>query len=281
MPKKITLQCDELNQLKTDYSSGQTLRQLELKYPYGRKILSRLLKEAGVDIRDNTENSRRYSHDENYFAVIDTPGKAYWLGFIYADGFIESKRAMGNQKLGITIAECDADHLDKFKQCIKSTNPIKVYTGSGYSAEGRFAKILLTSQKMVDDLKHKGVHENKTYELTFPSTNIVPKRLQQHFVRGYFDGDGSLSYWTRHGVTKESKNYLLGFTGTYSMLSGINEFFNKDLVIKVHHEAYEINFGGNQQLKDFLNFIYEDATVYLDRKYEIYLDYLKYVERQG
>jgi hypothetical protein len=128
MPKKIALHRDELNQLMVDYGSGQTLRQLEIKYPYGRRALSKLLKEAGVNIRDNTENSRRYYHDEDYFEIIDTPEKAYWLGFIYADGFIESKRAgFGNQKLGITIAECDADHLDKFKQCISSTNPIKVY----------------------------------------------------------------------------------------------------------------------------------------------------------
>ena len=279
MPKKTVLLYEDLAELVADYNSGQTLRQLEHKYPYGRKTLSKLLKETGVNIRDNTENSRRYYHDEDYFEVIDTPEKAYWLGFIYADGFIESKRiGCGNQKLGITLAECDADHLDKFKQHIFSTNPIKVYAGSGYCAEGRYAKILLTSQKMVNDLKNKGVHENKTYELNFPSTKIVSKKLQRHFVRGYFDGDGSLSYWTRHGVTKESRNYLLGFTGTYSVLDGINSFFGKKLIIKPHNEAHEINFGGNQQLKKFLKLLYKDATVYLDRKYEIYLDFLKYSE---
>lgn len=134
---------------------------------------------------------------------------------------------------------------------------------------------------MVDNLKNKGINENKTYELTFPGIEIVPDELRRHFVRGYFDGDGSLSYWTRHGVTKESRNYLLGFTGTYNILDGINNFFGKKLVIKPHNEAYEINFGGNLQLKSFLDFLYEDATVYLDRKYEIYLDFLKYGESRG
>lgn len=82
MAKKMVLLREELNELMTDYSSGQTLRQLKNKYPYSRATLSKLLKEAGVNIRDNTENSRRYYHDENYFEIIDTQEKAYWLGFI-------------------------------------------------------------------------------------------------------------------------------------------------------------------------------------------------------
>ena len=131
-------------------------------------------------------------------------------------------------------------------------------------------------------MKEKGIVENKTLKLKFPTEEIVPKKLINHFIRGYFDGDGSLSYWTRYGKTKTLRNYLLGFTGMEDVLQGILEYFNKtNIVIKPHNNAYEFNIGGNCQLKNILNLLYKDAHVYLDRKKCIYDDYLKYVERQG
>jgi hypothetical protein len=280
MAKKIYMSQDDIDELVQKYRSGTSLRELSREYPQGRNTLAALIKGAGVSIRDNMENSRKYHHDENYFEKIDTQEKAYWLGFIYADGFIESKRVgLGNQKFGITLSSCDIDHVDKFKQCIKATNPIKTYSGSGYNVSGQYSRILLTSQKTVEDLKRAGVVEQKTLKLDFPSEDIVPKNLQRHFVRGYFDGDGSLSYWTRKGKSKDTRSYLLGFTGTYDFLRGINSFFEKDLAIRPSHNAYQINFGGNVQLKSFLSTLYEDASVYLDRKHDVYEGYLKYVER--
>lgn len=270
MAKKKVMNQEELNSLIHDYINGDSIRNLSLKYNCTRAVLSRILKENKVIIRDNTRNSRKYSHNENYFESIDTENKAYWLGFIYADGFIESKRNYGAQKLGITLSGIDVKHLEKFKSDIEATNPIKEYRGSGYNADGVFSKILLTSQKTVDDLKTHGCIENKTLKLKFPN---IRKNLIRHFIRGYFDGDGSISFI-------QQKAYEIQFTGTKDFLDGIMNYFNKNL--KMHTKdnvTYQLKIGGNLQVRKILDIIYKDATIYLDRKHEKYLEVLKYTER--
>lgn len=271
MAKKLNLSINELQNLIVDYENNISLRSLEKKYNHDRKTLSNILKEHNITIRNNSINSRKYFHNESFFETINTEHKAYWLGFLYADGFIESKRENSNQKIGITLKHSDINHLYKFKKDIEATNPIKIYKGSGFAKENMFAKILLTSSKTVNDLKDKGVAEHKTYLLNFPTDNIVPKDLIHHFIRGYFDGDGSLSYYNYNN----QKKYCLGFTGTKDMLKGISSYFNKNnLKIVPHNNAFELHIGGNIQLYKILNIMYLDATIYLDRKKEIYDEFL-------
>lgn len=279
MAKKLILTNEEKSALITDYKRGDSLRSLEKKYHHDRKVLSDILKAENVGIRSNVLNSRKYKHDEAFFEKIDTEEKAYWLGFIYADGFIGSRRGTASQKFGITLKADDAGHLEKFKASIKATNPVLTYRGSGYNQDGLFAKILITSQKTVDDLKDKGVIELKTLVLSYPDEKILPKELERHFVRGYLDGDGCISY---HGLSNDKRAYALGFTGTRNILEGIKKFFGKEEVkISPHNNAYQINICGNIQTGKMLDILYSDATIYLDRKFDIYKEYLKYAERQG
>lgn len=263
MPKKMVLSDNQIKEIIALYESGATLRQLEKDLSISRKILSRILKENQIHIKDNTINSRRYFHNEDFFEVIDTEEKAYWLGFIYADGFIESKRSHGAQKVGITLSSIDHSHLEKFKESIEATNPVLQYKGSGYNSEGTFSKILLTSDKTVNDLKQLGVVENKTYNLEFPT--FIKEDLLHHFVRGYFDGDGSINYYT---TPTGYKKYQIGFTGSFKMIQGLNKFFSKECSIRQKGNAYQVNFGGVNEVHKIINIMYKDATIYLDRKYE-------------
>ena len=257
-----------------DYNNGTSLRQLEKKYGYCRRIISNILKENNITIRDNTLNSRKYTHNENFFEVIDTEEKAYWLGFIYADGFIESKRINSNQKFGITLNSIDHNHLEKFKKSIEATNPINIYKGSGYNKDSNFSRILLTSQKTVNDLINKGCLEHKTHLLEFPTIEQVPEELMRHFIRGYFDGDGSLNFYS---TTK--RQYKIGFVGTKNFLTGIMNHFNKNLKMSTKDDiTFQLNIGGNKQVINIMNYLYKDAHVYLDRKYKKYLEMLKYNE---
>ena len=281
MAKKRIFDQEEINYIVNLYNTGKSVRELELELQISRKLLSKMLKENEVVLRDNTINSRKYSHNEDYFETIDTETKAYWLGFIYADGFIESKRAVGNQKLGITINSIDEEHLYKFKESINATNPIKNYIGSGYSANSEFSKILLTSQKTVDDIRNLGVVENKTLILKFPTEDQLPFYLIRHFIRGYFDGDGCLSYWchTRKKGNTRMRNYQVGFIGTFEFLTGISNYFGKSLAFtSKDNKTYGLNIGGRVQVLTIMNHLYYDSTVFLDRKHDKYLELLKYSE---
>ncbi|MTK11827.1 MAG: hypothetical protein F8N39_06990, partial [Clostridiaceae bacterium] len=194
MAGKYQMLQEELDTIINSYLSGKSLREMEKETLHCRSYLSKVLKANGINIRDNTSNSRKYTHNENFFEGINNELNAYWLGFIYADGFIESKRKNCGQKFGITLNSIDEEHLYKFKSHIAATNPIKHYLASGYNPNGNFSKILITSQKTVEDLKRLGVKENKTLNLTFPDDKKVSNCLIRHFIRGYFDGDGTIYF---------------------------------------------------------------------------------------
>lgn len=270
MAAKLIFSEEEKQTIISLYQAGTSLRQLEKELGHTRKTLSKLLKEENVTIKDNTINSRRYQHQEDYFKIINTEDKAYWLGFIYADGFIESKRKHGAQKLGITLSNVDKEHLVKFKTAIKATNPVLDYQGSGYNQAGMFSKILLTSNQTVDDLKALGVIENKTYDLTFP--DFIDESLLHHFVRGYFDGDGSINYYT---TSTGYRKYQIGFTGSLEMIEGLNKFFNKECSIRKKGNAYQVNYGGVNEVHKILERMYDHATVCLDRKKVKVDDFIK------
>ena len=272
MAKKLILSEEKLAKAIKMYEEGNSLRSISTTLGHSRGAITKILKENNVSIRTTKETSRRYTHNFDYFEVIDTQEKAYWLGFIYADGFIESKRKHGEQKVGITLSVKDKNHLEKFKASIQATNPILDYTGGGFDPEAVFSKILLTSQKTVDDLKRHGVIENKTFILTFPD---LEKELVPHFIRGYFDGDGTISIY--------EDAFKFGFSGNLEFLTSVKNFFPESKAqIEKDKNIYCFRIGGTKKAFKMLHTIYEDANIFLDRKHQLYqLAYKKYGESQG
>lgn len=270
MPKKYVPTKDELNFIIKEYCENKkSLKDISDKIHRSKSTISNILKENNITIRSTKETSRKYTHNFDFFEEINTEEKAYWLGFIYADGFIETKRQYGEQKFGITLAIKDKDHLEKFKASINATNPILEYKGSGYNKEGFFCKILLTSQKTVDDLKKYGVVENKTLSLKFPQN--LRQDLIMHFIRGYFDGDGH--------ITIANTQFHFGFSGTENMLMNIKNNFNSQADILKDKNIYSFKIGGTIKALKELNKIYENANIYLERKYNAYkIIYKKYSE---
>ena len=271
MPSKLIFSEEKTNEIINLYNDNVSLINIGKKFHHSRETIKKLLESNNIIIRTTKETSRKYIHDFNYFENIDSEHKAYWLGFIYADGFIESKRQYGSQKFGITLSIKDKDHLYKFKEDIQATNPILDYVGSGYNKNGYFSKILLSSQKTVDDLKKHGVLENKTFILKFPN---IPNHLYKHFIRGYLDGDGYIS-------VNDNICYF-GFTGSYDMLMEIKKFFNSSGNIQKDKTVYSFKMGGTKKTIYELSKIYNDSSIYLDRKYEKYKIALeKFGESQG
>ena len=112
----------------------------------------------------------------------------------------------------------------------------------------------------------------KSLILKFPSEQQVPKKLLRHFIRGYFDGDG----W----FTNTENCFQVGLIGTESFIEGFLdsiEIENKNnKIFDVHREngAKRYVFSAYKDVLNFLNWIYKDSTIYLDRKYENYLDFI-------
>lgn len=93
-----SLSQEEIKNIIYDYKNNNvSLRELEKKYHHGRRNLSRLLEELGVKTTKGN-HYRKYFHNEDFFEVIDTEEKAYWLGFMFADGYILSKREVKEER---------------------------------------------------------------------------------------------------------------------------------------------------------------------------------------
>jgi hypothetical protein len=226
-------------------------------------------------------------YNENYFETINTPDKAYWLGFIYSDGWI-SKVDKVSYTFGIELSIKDIGHLKKLKEVINYTGEIKVkdvklkICNNKHVTESTICSLIISSKKIFYDLYDKGITQDKTYTKKFPSFDIVPEGLMSHFIRGLFDGDGSIGlykvrdynyYKSSASLVSASKIFLEGLCyyldNNYNIKFILYDYPNKTPIILLRRKNEVVN---------FINKIYLDSEdhIRLDRKYQIALDIINY-----
>lgn len=211
-----------------------------------------------------------YSCNGNFFQNIDTEEKAYWLGFLYADGsIVESSHHMC-----LVLSSNDKEHLIEFNKSIESTYPIKI-------ERDKYVKLKISNKHMGDTLISKGCVPRKSLILKFPSCLQVPECLIRHFIRGYFDGDGCICNQLN------SKNYFrskINILGTYDFLYGITLHLPVENIM-VHqrngYKIHEINIYNKKDIINVMHYLYDDATIYLKRKYNKFLEVEQYVNMRS
>ena len=140
-----------------------------------------LLKKFDIKPRNNQEKSK-YNLNHSYFEKIDTKEKAYWLGFLFADGYINNQNYVG-----ISLIDSDISHLEKFRDAINSNHIIHTYNCNENCfsrKDGKYCRLIFKSVKMAKDLENLGCTNNKSLTLKFPS---IEKCFYKDFIRGYFD----------------------------------------------------------------------------------------------
>lgn len=215
-------------------------------------IVSRILQRNKIETR---QCNKKYYIDENYFENINTTNKAYLLGFIFADGCIRKD----NLVLSIVVHNKDIDILEKIKNELNSNIPISNVKNKNHS------RINICNIKLCSDLIKLGCHNNKTFNLHFPNLN---NNLIPHFIRGFMDGDGCISI-------KRKNNYIyysLSFTGTIDMMKKLKEILDVNNKITFYRNAYALNIGKKKDVMRILDWIYKDANLFLQRKYNKYCE---------
>lgn len=234
-------------------------------------IASYIAKNIGC--RTRSEAARKYSCNSDFFETIDTEEKAYWLGFMYADGYVSSAGVYNHGTVGISLNLCDYEHLEKFKKSMNATYPIKTYKSkNSYNSSCEYCRLLIHNQKLYNDAIKQGIVEHKTNILTQPK--ITNENLVKDFIRGYFDGDGCVSKNTKRNT------YAIKILGTEDILNYIKEFIHKNNIAQIKRyykrknsqTVSSLEFAGNNQTKRFLDIIYNKSTIYLDRKYKRYIE---------
>lgn len=229
---------------------------------------------------------QKYKINNDYFKKIDTPDKAYILGFMYADGCVYEKWSKIDLQIG------DIKILEMMKSFMGNECPIRIYQDKKtwfynenkervYYPKQDTCRMDIYSPQISNDLIACGCIKRKTYDLTFPNEDILPVDLQRHFIRGYLDGDGSISFSERKRVGEGSyEHFNMTFTGTYEIVSAIKKILNKNVCSFVgdirsrknnNVNNFTLNICGNDILLKICEWLYDDTNFYLERKFEKYV----------
>lgn len=233
----------------------------------------------------------KYKYNKDFFEKIDNENKAYWLGFLYADGCIN--RYYRNEKLKamsleIGLGKKDEEHLVKFLNDIESNVPVKYKTSKIKDNTYESARIVVCNTKMCRDLIDLGCTPQKSLTLDFPSFDIVPKEYMWDFIRGYIDGDGNIFYGEYQGRKENHKDtisFKMGIIGTMEMLKGIENFIlENNIPINPYYseegKAYCLHIRGFDNLIELYNKMYKNANTYLDRKYVYFTDAINKINQK-
>ena len=245
------------------------------KYGINRKTLLKYLKNKGVEITSSHGAKELF---EDIFNIIDTEEKAYWLGFLYADGYVAAK----SNAIGLHLSLKDLKHIEKFKTFVGWDGDIKIQKDHQFRTKDCHNKngevlyncgITVTCEKMKKDLINLGCVPNKSLILTFPNLTQVPEQFVLHFIRGYFDGDGTLGLY-KHSKSNPRLEESLMFVGTKPFLEQIQKYLGQGYLIQksnCNELTYRLSYSTKKAFKA-AKLMYENATVYLDRKYNIYIN---------
>lgn len=251
---------EDVEKMYDIYNSGKTLEYIASIYNVDTSEISFLFKKYNYGVRDNSHSKRKYTLNENYFDKVDTQEKAYFLGLLYADGSNDTK----NHQVTISLQESDKHILETFKSELGSNAPLELSKKKPtFSNQYR---LTICNKHLSEVLEHLGMVVNKSLILEFP--NFLEKNLISHFIRGYFDGDGHVS----------GKYYITSIVSTISFCQAVqNILFSLNIESKINNTANletstrTLRMTKKLSCVKFLNYIYQDAEVYLIRKYNTYL----------
>jgi len=244
------------------YDSKYSTTQIAEKYTINIKTVVKILKKNNVVI--NSHKYRKYIFNERFFQFIDTEEKAYWFGFLLADGSVDKNRG----RITLALAEVDKTHIEKFQNAIGVKNSLT------YNQKTKSYRLVLNSLPMKEDLMQIGCVDNKSYkDIRVPVLGNVES--YRHFLRGIFDGDGCVTY------NENDNRYKVEFIGSPRLIDFINSFLPLILGISTMTITRDARFksdftkcvawGGKQNVLSILEFLYDNSSTKLNRKYEKYL----------
>lgn len=247
---KIT---DELEkQICIEYQNGLTPIEISDKYGFHPKTIRNKLTKNGFKLKKGPNNL----FNEYYFDVIDTEEKAYFLGYLMADGNISIYNNQYYIKCACT--KKDEELIYKFKEVLNSENSIthaKCYNEKSITEKTSFS---ISSKHMFMTLQDYGFKTKKSGNEVM--SDKIPKELRNHFIRGLFDGDG---------ITCITKVKRSGFISSKEMLLSIMDELN--LYKKLNHPKTQLKnlyyfLLGKKESKILYDYMYSNATFYLKRK---------------
>ena len=251
---------DYHDQVVQMHKDGYRLWQIGKVIGVGRQAVSNYLEKVGVREK---HWFRKHFYNEKFFDKINTEEKSYVLGFWYADGCNSPEE----RKVKLSLHKKDEDTLRKIANAIGYNES---FIDDPQPKKKTHMKILsLDSVYMSKSIAAAGCVKAKTFKIRLP-IDVVPGHLMHHFIRGYFDGDGSIGRYERYyrmsfGGNKKFLSDLQTWLSVFDIVSGITSCKHAD-------ERYRYLNISNKNVKNLIQLMYHDATIYMDRKHDRAMD---------
>lgn len=249
-----------------EYLSGKGLAASGKKYNVTQFKVRKILEKRGIKIRSFSESAsisntlrKKYFCNVDYFKN-ENENMAYILGFLAADGTIRLK----SNDLKITLSRKDKELLEKIKKELEYTGEIKdATTNSGFD----ITTLQITCKEYKQDLAKYNIVPQKTNTYTFPEN--LNKKYWIDFIRGYWDGDGTICTAGKEAIRSSlcgNKKEFLEFVVNF-----LEEEYNipKVNIQKVKNSnTYYFQYSNNSTIKLFHALYYKKDLLCLDRKRE-------------
>lgn len=272
MPRKIIT--EELKQeiIKYYLSQPMTLKQVADKYALSNPTICKILKDVPKYTKAKLNNPDMKEH---FFQDIDEEAKAYFLGLLISDGNVFKDDTGRQASISITLDLKDEYMLEKFKEVLQAN------TSVGHDGRG-CGQIAVRSNIMAEDLAKYGVVPRKSYNTYLP---IVSYEMMPHLIRGIFDGDGSIM--AKPSPNNDGHNRFLhsiSFCGTHKLMEDISNYSFEHLNLKQKPSVYdykdrqlsELKIQNIEDMQTFGDWMYNYSTIYLNRKKDIYDNFLQH-----
>lgn len=239
------------------YLSGESSEKIAIDLGINSSTVLRSVKRRGGKIRPPEEAHKIFQIKEDFLDKIDTQEKAYFLGFMYADGNVHKK----DSSCKIELHEKDIDILIKIQNILYISSYPKIGTDREV-----YKYITIYSDRIKQKLIENGCIPNKTFSLKMPS---LDSDLLCHFIRGLFDGDGCIAI--------DDSRVRVFITGSVDFMHEVSTLINNAINVQAAVRPYkskpksaDLVISNKTDAVTFLNWIYQDASIYLNRKYEKY-----------
>ncbi len=260
------------------YLGGKDTYQVAEEYSCSQTFVVNTLKRHNIPRRPTHHYTTKYITNEKFFNTVDSEEKAYILGFLYADGN-NYVRGTHSYEVSIALEEGDRSILDRIKNLLSPTSELKFIDYSHKNWKNQYL-LKINSKTLTQQLTKLGCIPVKSLALTWPEWLIDPK-LRQHFIRGYFDGDGS--FYARKPDRNGRIDYGWQVTSTNDFCNEVKRHIENTVNIhcsinlthpKTNQITTTLSVGGNLQVRKVLDWLYKDATIFLPRKYDKYQKFL-------
>lgn len=243
------------------YNSGKSSEEIAKIFKVDPSTVCRNLKKQNITIRDNSSNKRKIHLNEKWLDQINED-QAYFLGLFLADGNVSKK---GNG-ICLRLHSQDKEILEKLSYFFYDEVRVHSYTEDEGKKSTPVSRLCVYSKYLKNRLKEIGIGPNKVKNARIPK--VIDQHLMSHFLRGLLDGDGCI-------CIRKCGRATIDYTGNEYVINEIHSILEKknifgSIYYNYKKDSWSIQINRISDIILFLDWIYNDSSLYMKRKYDKY-----------